>query len=69
MTSMFSLAHTVEKGSFTKAQLHGLQQAYKRFPVVFDDIGRRAFNSHGRDMIKDELQRRRSQSTRGSSCP
>ena len=56
MTSMFSLAHTVEKGSFTKAQLRGLQQAYKRFPVVFDDIGRRAFNSHGRDMIKDELQ-------------
>ena len=56
MTSMFGLAHTVEKGSFTKAQLRGLQQAYKRFPVVFDDIGRRAFNSHGRDMIKDELQ-------------
>ena len=56
MTSMFGLAHTVEKGSFTKAQLRGLQQGYKRFPVVFDDIGRRAFNSHGRDMIKDELQ-------------
>ncbi len=56
MTSMFGFAHTVEKGSFTKAQLRGLQQGYKRFPVVFDDIGRRAFNSHGRDMIKDELQ-------------
>ena len=56
MTSMFGFAHTVEKGSFTKAQLRGLQHGYKRFPVVFDDIGRRAFNTHGKDMIKDELQ-------------
>ena len=55
MTSMFGFAHTVDKGSFTKAQLRGLQHGYKRFPVVFDDIGRRAFNTHGRDMIKDEL--------------
>ena len=56
MTSMFGSAHTVEKGSFTKSQLRGLQHGYKRFPVVFDDIGRNAFNRHGRDMIKDELQ-------------
>ena len=56
MTSMFGFAHTVDKGSFTKAQLRGLQHGYKRFPVVFDDIGRRAFTSHGRDTIKDELQ-------------
>ncbi len=56
MTSMFGFAHTVEKGSFTKAQLRGLQHGYKRFPVVFDDIGRRAFTTHGKDMIKDELQ-------------
>lgn len=56
MTSMFGFAHTVEKGSFTKAQLRGLQHGYRRFPVVFDDIGRRAFNTHGKDMIKDELQ-------------
>ena len=56
MTSMFGFAHTVDKRSFTTAQLRGLQQGYKRFPVVFDDIGRRAFNSHGKDMIKDELQ-------------
>ena len=55
MTSMFGFAHTVDKGSFTKAQLRGIQHGYKRFPVVFDDIGRRAFNTHGRDMIKDEL--------------
>ena len=56
MTSMFGFAHTVDKGSFTKAQLRGLQHGYRRFPVVFDDIGRRAFITHGRDTIKDELQ-------------
>ena len=56
MTSMFGYAHTVDKRSFTTAQLRGLQSGYKRFPVVFDDIGRRALNNHGRDMIKDELQ-------------
>ena len=56
MTSMFGFAHTVDKGSFTKAQLRGLHHGYKRFPVVFDDIGRRAFITHGRDTIKDELQ-------------
>ena len=56
MTSMFGLAHTLDKRSFTTSQLRGLQHGYKRFPVVFDDIGRTAFNRHGRDMIKDELQ-------------
>ena len=56
MTSMFGYAHTVDKRNFTTSNLRGLQQGYKRFPVVFDDIGRRAFNSHGRDMIKDEMQ-------------
>lgn len=55
MTSMFGYAHTVDKRSFTTSQLRGLQQGYKRFPVVFDDIGRNAFNRHGRDMIKDEM--------------
>ncbi len=55
MTSMFGYSHTVDKRSFTTSQLRGLQQGYKRFPVVFDDIGRRAFNSYGKDMIKDEL--------------
>ena len=55
MTSMFGYAHTVDKRSFTTSQLRGLQQGYKRFPVVFDDIGRNAFRSHGRDMIKDEM--------------
>ncbi len=56
MTSMFGYAHTVDKRNFTTSNLRGLQQGYKRFPVVFDDIGRRAFNNHGRDMIKDEMQ-------------
>jgi len=56
MTSMFGIANTVDKRSFTTAQLRGLQHSYRRFPVIFDDVGRRAFNSHGKDMIKDELQ-------------
>jgi len=56
MTSMFGFAHTLDKRSFTTARLRGLQHGYKRFPVVFDDVGRTAFNRHGRDMIKDELQ-------------
>ena len=54
-TSMFGRPHTVDKRSFTTARLRGLQHAYKRHPVVFDDVGRRAFNQHGKDMIKDEL--------------
>ena len=56
LTSMFGLAHTIDKASFTAAQLRGLQQSYKRFPVVFDDIGKNAFMHHGRDMIKNETQ-------------
>lgn len=56
MTSMFGYSPTVDKQSFTSAKLLGLQQAYKRLPVVFDDIGRAAFRSHGRDVIKNEMQ-------------
>ena len=55
MTSMFSRVNTVDKRGFTTSQLRGLQQGYKRFPVVFDDIGRNAFRRHGLDIIKDEL--------------
>lgn len=55
MTSMFGYARTIPKGSFTAPTLRALQQAYKRFPVVFDDIGRAAFIRHGRDMIKNEM--------------
>ncbi len=53
-TSMFGKAAAVDKASFTTASLRALQQGYKRFPIVFDDIGRRAFAQHGRDVIKDE---------------
>ncbi len=56
MTSMFGFAHTVDKRDFTTSHLRGLQQSYKRFPVVFDDIGRNAFNRYGKDLIKDEMQ-------------
>lgn len=56
MMSMFRRVHTIEKRQFTTAKLRGLQETYKRFPVVFDDIGKTAFNAHGKDMIKDELQ-------------
>lgn len=54
-TSMFGKAHTVDKASFTTSNLRALQQGYKRFPVVFDDIGRQPFTRHGRDIIKDEM--------------
>ena len=55
MTSMFGKVNTVDKRSFTSGRLRGLQQAYRRLPVVFDDIGRAAFRNHGLDIIKDEL--------------
>ena len=54
MISMFGYVPTVDKGSFTRAQLRGLQHGRKRLPVVFDDIGRRPFNNHGKDMIKGD---------------
>lgn len=54
MTSMFGHPHIVDKRSFTTTKLRGLQHGYKRFPVVFDDIDRKAFNMHGKDTIKNE---------------
>ena len=54
MTSMFGKAYTIDKREFTKARLRDVQHAYKRFPAVFDDIGRAAIRSHGEDVIKDE---------------
>ena len=56
MTSMFRYTRTIPKDNFTASNLRALQQAYKRFPVVFDDIGRAAFIRHGREMIKNEMQ-------------
>lgn len=54
ITSMFGHPRTVQKDSFTSRTLRGLQQNYKRFPVIFDDISRRRFTQHGLDIVKDE---------------
>ena len=54
ITSMFGHPSTVQKDGFTRRTLRGLQQNYKRFPVVFDDITRRRFTDHGLDIVKDE---------------
>ena len=54
MTSMFGRTYSIDKREFTKARLRDIQHAYKRFPAVFDDIGRTAIRSHGEDVIKDE---------------
>ena len=51
---MFGHPSTVQKDSFTRRTLRGLQQNYRRFPVVFDDIRRRRFTDHGLDIVKDE---------------
>ncbi len=55
MTSMFGKPYEIEKRYFTKGRLKDIQYAYKRFPAVFDDIGRRAIRDHGEDVIKDEV--------------
>ena len=54
IASMFGHPNTVDKDAFTRGMLRGLQQNYRRFPVVFDDINRRRFNLHGLDIVKDE---------------
>ena len=54
MSSMFGRAYNVDKREFTKTRLRDIQYAYKRFPAVFDDIGRPAIRNHGEDVIKDE---------------
>ena len=55
MTSMFGRAYNVDKREFTKGRLRDIQHAYKRFPAVFDDIGRPAIRNYGEDAIKDEV--------------
>ncbi len=55
MTSMFGRAFNVDKREFTRGRLRDIQHAYKRFPAVFDDIGRPAIRNHGEDVIKDEV--------------
>jgi len=54
MASMFSYPHIVETQDFTPSKLRGLQQAYKRFPIVFDDVTRDRFNRYAPEIIKDE---------------
>ena len=54
MTSMFGKPYNIVKNSFTKTNLRNIQHAYKRFPAVFDDIGKSAIRNHGYDVIKDE---------------
>ena len=54
MTSMFGKPYNVDKREFTKGRLRDIQYAYKRFPAVFDDIGKTAIRNHGEDVIKDE---------------
>ena len=55
MISMFGYSNTVHKSHFTASRLRAIQQAYKRFPAVFDDIDKRPFANHGVNMIKNEL--------------
>ena len=54
MTSMFGKPFSIDKREFTRARLRDIQHAYKRFPAVFDDIGKSAIGRHGEDVIKDE---------------
>ena len=54
MASMFSHPRIVETQYFTRRNLRGLQDSYKRFPVVFDDVTRDRFSRHAPEIIKDE---------------
>ena len=54
MQSMFGHWKFVDKSDFTRTNLRGLLQTYKRFPVAFDDIDKKRFADHASDIIKDE---------------
>ena len=54
MASMFGYPRIVETQYFTRSSLRGLQQAYLRFPIVFDDVTRDRFNRHAPEIIKDD---------------
>ena len=54
MASMFAYPRIVDTQDFTPGKLRALQQAYKRFPVVFDDVTRDRFNRYADEIIKDE---------------
>ena len=54
MASMFGHPRIVDTQDFTPGRLRGLQQSYKRFPVVFDDVTRDRFNRYADEIVKDE---------------
>ncbi len=54
MTSMFGSAHTISKQSFTKQRLRNTEVAFKRHPMVFDDVDRGPLRNHCYDLIKEE---------------
>ena len=54
MTSMFGQPFSYHKRHFTRSYVYNLQSRCKRFPAVFDDIGKNAFRDHGQEVIKDE---------------
>ena len=54
MTSMFSFPRKVETEHFTRTNLRGLQSAFKRLPVFFDDVTRDRFNRHAEEVIKQD---------------
>ena len=54
MASMFTHPRIVDTQDFTPGKLRGLQGAYKRFPVVFDDVTRDRFNRSADEFVKDE---------------
>ena len=54
MASMFGHPRIVDTQDFTPGKLRGLQQAYKRFPVVFDDVTRDRFGRYADEIVKDE---------------
>ena len=55
MMSMFGEKYERVNLKFTTTQLRSIQQAYRRFPVVLDDVGKKPFNEHRPDVIKNEM--------------
>lgn len=54
ITSMFGKPYSYDKRELTRTGLYRIMDNCKRFPAVFDDIGRSAFREHAQDVIKDE---------------
>ena len=54
MHSMFSYPRIVETDKFTRSNLRGLRDSFKRLPVVFDDVARDRFNRHAEEVIKQD---------------